>query len=90
MGVVLDRLGRHLHERLFQRGALGAQLVQYETVPGGQLTDLLGGGAVDLQRPVARLCDGVAALVEGVADLLLLRGAEPYETARVLMDEIGH
>lgn len=90
VGVVLHGVRRHLHERFFQRGPLGAQLMQHDVVLRGQLTELLAGGAVDLQHAAPRLDRDDARLVQHIAQPFLLRGAHAYVTARVLVDEVGH
>jgi hypothetical protein len=39
-----------LHERLFQRGLVGRQLVEDQAVASGGLADLIGGQAFDFEH----------------------------------------
>ena len=86
VGVVLHRLRGQLHERLLQRGALRAQLVQHEPVLRRQFTEPLGPGPVrSRSAPSARSRTAMPVRGQHVPQPLRLRGADPHEGAGVLL-----
>ena len=79
-----------LHERLFQRGLGGRQLVQPDRLVVGQVADLLGGQPLHHDRAVGAVQGPAARQRDRAGQRLPLRGADPHRLHRVARDELGH
>ena len=88
--AVLHLVLGQLHERVLQGGGHGRQLVDPESVPGGQVADLRARSALRRSAPRRSATTVAPAARQAGGERVHVRGDEPDRPAAAAGDEVGH